>query len=80
MDNDSKGLKSFRSIDKEKNRFRFFSFHDRQPDLFEPYSISVRWGRIGSKGRQKDLCFATEGEREDAIKKLMILRKRHKYF
>lgn len=67
-----------KSIDPEKNRFRFYSMAV-QPDLFGQYYLIRTWGRIGSRGRCMPEIFNTYDEAIKSIDAIVKVRHNHGY-
>ena len=69
---------NFKSIDPDRNRFRFFSMYIER-SLFGEFILSCTWGRIGTKGRTKPYYFDSEEECEKMLEKIVKVRIDHGY-
>ena len=55
-------------------RHYYYTIHDRQSGLFEPYTLTVVWGPRPDRGRQKIHSFSSRVEKDRALRKLITLR------
>lgn len=55
----------------EAGKLWYYTLDDRQGQLFDRYSLTVRWGRSPESGRQKNYVFATVAEKNAMIRRLM---------
>jgi len=57
----------------------YYSLDDRQTQLFDQYTLSVRWGRNPDGGRQKHYVFDSLEAKNKKIRSLMLKKlKTHK--
>src|SRR6056297_1343465 len=52
-------------------RHYYYTLHDRQSGLFEPYTLTVVWGPRPDRGRQKIHSYATLEKKDRALRKLI---------
>ena len=71
---------NYKSINPDKNRFRFrfYSMYIER-SLFGEFILSCTWGRIGTRGRTKNIIFDTLDECMRELKRIMRVRERHGY-
>jgi hypothetical protein len=55
-------------------RPHYYTLHDRQGNLFSPFSLSVQWGASPNSGREKEYIFKNAAEKETKIRQ--TIRKR----
>lgn len=55
-------------------RHYYYTIHDRQSGLFEPYTLTLVWGPRPDRGRQKIISFAGREQKDRALRKLIALR------
>ncbi len=67
------------SVNKEKNRKRFYVIEDLQLSLFNDRILNIHWGRIGYRGRHRTLHFETQEDYDKMLVKLLRKRKSHQY-
>lgn len=60
-------------------RMRYFCVHDRQRDLFEPYTLTVISGTAIRGGKEKTYCFDHENAMEHHLRQLCTGRIRLGY-
>ncbi|HOV63548.1 MAG TPA: WGR domain-containing protein [Spirochaetia bacterium] len=58
---------------------RYYSIHDRQGNLFKPFTFTVTWGKGLSSGRIKVYTFETRHEMEEKIRGIFKARIRQGY-
>lgn len=68
-----------KSIDPDRNRYRFYSIDDLETDLFARYSLRISWGRIGERYRTKTLVFTTQYDLDKEITRRIKTRLKHGY-
>jgi predicted DNA-binding WGR domain protein len=57
-----------------RGRSRYYTIHDRQGNLFSPYSLSVQWGSAPNGGQEKEYIFKTDKEKQKKIR--LTIRRR----
>lgn len=57
----------------------YYAVHDRQGNLFAPYSLTVIWGAELSAGREKVYTFSTSGELDAKLREIIDERLRDGY-
>lgn len=57
----------------------YYAVHDRQGNLFAPYSLTVTWGTELSAGREKVFTFTTRGELDAKLREIIDQRLRDGY-
>ncbi len=68
-----------KSIDEEKNRYRYYMINDLQLDLFSTYSLEIHYGRMNTKGRSMTLTFNSRIDLESELKRRIRKRIRNDY-
>lgn len=65
-------------IDPDTNCYRFYVL-SIEDDLFEPHSLMVHWGRIGTRGRYAIRASGSMKDMEAVTDRILKLRSRHGY-
>lgn len=55
-------------------RSHYYTLHDRQGNLFSPFSLSVIWGASPNSGREKEYIFRSAAEKEKKIRRTIRTR------
>jgi len=67
-----------RRVEPEKNVARFYALMIER-DLFDHIVLVRRWGRIGTRGRERSNLHANESAAAEALTKLAALKRRRGY-
>ena len=62
-----------------EGRTRYYTIHNRQGNLFTPFSLTVQWGSSPASGREKLIILNTGKELDERIRLLLRLRFRNGY-
>lgn len=54
----------------------YYSLDDRQQNLFNPYTLTVSWGRHPEGGCKKQYVFASQSEKSDFVRRLLAQKLR----
>ncbi len=60
-------------------RTRYYTLHDRQGNLFSPYSLSILWGNAPGAGREREYVFTSGKDKERMIRTRIRKRLRSGY-
>ena len=74
----ARGPVRLESVDPAHNRARFYELA-WQPTLWGNAALVRRWGRIGTRGRERVFLYADDPGAEDALRRWASLRLRHGY-
>jgi predicted DNA-binding WGR domain protein len=58
----------------ESGRHYYYTIHDRQSGLFEPYTLTVVWGPRPDRGRRKIFSFPNREMKDRALRKMIVRR------
>lgn len=62
-----------------RGNVHYYTLHNRQGNLFTPYSLTLTWGPSVSNGREKLVILETRKEMDDRIRYLLRRRMREGY-
>ena len=68
----------FVSVDAARNRFRFYSV-SWQPGLFGGGALLRSWGRIGTKGRSREVCYQDRASAQPLVEQIVRRRLQRGY-
>ena len=71
-------LVTFYRTDEETEPY-YYAVHDRQGNLFAPYSLTVTWGTELSAGREKVYTFTTRAELDEKLREIIDQRLKDGY-
>lgn len=57
----------------------YYTIHDRQAGLSEPYTLTVTWSRGAGRGREKFYVFDSLAEKDRMIRSLLARRTKDGY-